>query len=219
MDDMRKYINLIESAEQLDEIDFKKAAATAGLIGALAGAPMDAKADNTDIDPQLDKPVATQQVDDTNKQSDPKADKKAKKYLALDKDIAMDKGFDKYFGLYDVEFDKKKYPQNVFAPGRAFGAFIPFIKKIHDQRPAEFGKPISKIQLKPSDHARADFMAVIEYENGRLEYHMVEGGKLKSVLVWQVNNAQISKDMRYIPIFINWHSKDSYVEPKTDYDL
>ena len=33
---MRTYINLIESAEQLDEINFKKAAATAGLIGALA---------------------------------------------------------------------------------------------------------------------------------------------------------------------------------------
>ena len=36
MNDMRRYINLIESAEQLDEINFKKAAATVGLIGALA---------------------------------------------------------------------------------------------------------------------------------------------------------------------------------------
>ena len=43
MNDMRTYINLIESAEQLDEIDFKKAAATAGMIGALAGSPMEMK--------------------------------------------------------------------------------------------------------------------------------------------------------------------------------
>ena len=71
---MRTYINLIESAEQLDEFNFKKAAATAMAVGALAGAPQDAQADNSMSDPQLDKPVATQQVDVDTDKAQPKGD-------------------------------------------------------------------------------------------------------------------------------------------------
>lgn len=48
-DDMRKIIDLIENAQRLDEINLKKAAATAGLIGALAGSPSFAQ--NTDFTP------------------------------------------------------------------------------------------------------------------------------------------------------------------------
>ena len=214
-EEMKNLMLLVESAEQLDEINFKKAAATAMAVGALAGAPQDAQADNSMSDPQLDKPVATQQIDEPNK----KADKKAEKYLALDKDIALGRGFNRFFGLNDVKIDKEKYKQNVFAPGRAFEAFVPHIKKIHEGRPKEFGKATSKIKLLPSDHAKSEFMAVIEYEHGRLEYHMIKGGKMSSALVWSVNGLQISKDMRYVPFFINWHSSESYQEPQTDFDL
>lgn len=53
---------LFESAEQLDEIDFKKAAATAMAMGALAGAPQDAKASDDAVAQGIDsnQPVATQ---------------------------------------------------------------------------------------------------------------------------------------------------------------
>lgn len=69
MNDMRTYMDLIESAEQLDEINFKKAAATAGMIGALAGSPMDTQA-STDAAQGIDtnQPVATQQVDEPESQ-------------------------------------------------------------------------------------------------------------------------------------------------------
>ena len=72
-EEMKNLMLLVESAEQLDEINFKKAAATAMAVGALAGAPQDAQADNA-ADPQLDKPVATQQADVDNNKDQPRGD-------------------------------------------------------------------------------------------------------------------------------------------------
>jgi hypothetical protein len=71
---MKQLILLVESAEQLDEIEFKKADATAGMIGALAGAPQDTQA-STDAAQGIDsnQPVATQQVSDP-KQAQPKGE-------------------------------------------------------------------------------------------------------------------------------------------------
>jgi len=62
LDHMKQLIQLVESAEQLDEINFKKAAATAMAVGALAGAPQDAKASDDAVAQGIDsnQPVATQ---------------------------------------------------------------------------------------------------------------------------------------------------------------
>jgi hypothetical protein len=59
---MKQLIQLVESAEQLDEINFKKAAATAMAVGSLAGAPQDAKASDDAVAQGIDgnQPVATQ---------------------------------------------------------------------------------------------------------------------------------------------------------------
>ena len=61
LDNMKQMMLLIESAEQLDEIDFKKAAATAMAVGALAGAP-DVDASNLNNIDTGNGPVATQSV-------------------------------------------------------------------------------------------------------------------------------------------------------------
>ena len=63
-----------ESREELSEIDFKKAAATAMAIGSLAGAPQDAQA-STDAAQGVDsnQPVATQQVSQPDEPVKPKA--------------------------------------------------------------------------------------------------------------------------------------------------
>ena len=62
LDHMKQMILLVESAEQLDEINFKKAAATAMAVGSLAGAPQDAKASDDAVAQGIDsnQPVATQ---------------------------------------------------------------------------------------------------------------------------------------------------------------
>jgi len=69
-DEMARLMLLVENAEQLNEIDFKKAAATAGMIGALAGAPADTQA-STDAAQGIDtnQPVATQQVQEPQAQA------------------------------------------------------------------------------------------------------------------------------------------------------
>ena len=63
LDNMKQMILLVESAEQLDEINFRKAAATAMAVGALAGAP-DVDASNYDNIDTGNQPVATQSVND-----------------------------------------------------------------------------------------------------------------------------------------------------------
>ena len=59
LDNMKQMMLLVESADQLDEIDFKKAAATAMAVGALAGSP-DVDASNYDNINTDNQPVATQ---------------------------------------------------------------------------------------------------------------------------------------------------------------
>ncbi len=194
----------ITNPEQLDEINFKKAAATAGMIGALAGAPADTQA-STDAAQGIDnnQPVATQQVQQTE----------LKPHQELDKDH--------YFGrkanrAFNTKF--KFTGENPFAPGLKIEELMPYVKLIHSEAPAHFGKNISKFKIVPSNHNKAEMMGVIEYENGKLEIHMVAGGKLKSALVWSVNNTPIGKKQKYIPILYNWHSKESGNVP-TEYSL
>jgi hypothetical protein len=198
---MKQLIQLVESAEQLDEINFKKAAATALAVGALAGAPQDAQA-GTDATQGVDsnQPVATQQV-------------QLKPHQELDKDH--------YFGrkanrAFNTKF--KFTGENPFAPGIKIEELMPYVKLIHGQAPAHFGKNTSKFKIVPSDHNKSEMMGVIEYEHGKLEIHMVAGGKLKSALVWSVNNTPIGSVKKYIPLFYNWHSKDSGNVP-TEYSL
>jgi hypothetical protein len=120
--DMRHYINLIESAEQLDEINFKKAAATAMAVGALAGAPQDAQADNSMSDPQLDKPVATQQVDKP--------------------DIKVIKRPDK-------EFKQQGVKQGLLGADR--DQLLKNVKIMHDNRPNDIGKKVGSVDISEAD--------------------------------------------------------------------
>ena len=104
----------ITNPEQLDEINFKKAAATAGMIGALAGAPADTQA-STDAAQGIDnnQPVATQQVQQTE----------LKPHQELDKDH--------YFGrkanrAFNTKF--KFTGENPFAPGLKIEELMPYVK-------------------------------------------------------------------------------------------
>jgi len=60
---------LFESEEQLDEINFKKAAATAMAVGALAGAPQDAQA-STDTAVDYSQPVISGHLDNDKTDAD-----------------------------------------------------------------------------------------------------------------------------------------------------
>jgi len=75
-DEMARIIRLVENAEQLNEFDFKKAAATAMAVGALAGAPQDAQA-STDAAQGIDtnQPVAQQQVQEPQEPQQPQGQK------------------------------------------------------------------------------------------------------------------------------------------------
>jgi antitoxin component YwqK of YwqJK toxin-antitoxin module len=191
-------------AEQLDEIDFRKAAATAMAVGALAGAPQYAQA-GTDTAQGIDsnKPVATQQVQQVQ----------LKPHQQLDKDHYFNRKANRAFNT------KFKFTgENPFAPGIKIEELMPYVKIIHSQAPAHFGKNISKFKIVPSNHNKSEMMGVIEYEHGKLEIHMVAGGKLKSALVWSVNNTPIGSVKKYIPLFYNWHSKNSGNVP-TEYSL
>ena len=188
--------------ESLQEGAFKNLAMAAGLATALAGAPQDAQA-STDAAQGIDsnQPVATQQV------------QQLKPHQELDKDH--------YFGrkanrAFNTKF--KFTGENPFAPGIKIDELMPYVKLIHSEAPAHFGKNTSKFKIVPSDHNKSEMMGVIEYEHGKLEIHMVAGGKLKSALVWSVNNTPIGSVKKYIPLFYNWHSKQSGNVP-TEYSL
>ena len=156
---MRTYINLIESAEQLDEFNFKKAAATAMAVGALAGAPQDAQADNSMSDPQLDKPVATQQIEQ------PREIKYNHKQLKQIAGIGGQGGR----GFWGLGMKKDE--------------LMTAVKNIHSNKPADIGEKTSSLQFgKMIDAGSVQYQNVhIEYENGYLEMVLARGGQLKSL--------------------------------------
>ena len=157
-EEMKNLILLIENAEQLDEINFKKAAATAMAVGALAGAPQDAQADNSMSDPQLDKPVATQQIEQPR---EIKYDHKQLKKIAG----IGGQGGRGFWGL-----------------GMKKAELITAVKNIHSNRPADIGNKTSAMQFGKLHDAGATRVqnVHIEYENGYLEISLARGGKLKS---------------------------------------
>ena len=147
---------LFESREELDEIDFKKAAATAMAVGSLAGAPQDAQA-GTDAAQGIDsnQPVATQQV--------------VKPKVYNYKQNKVGKAFDiGYAG--GAKF---------FGTGMLKDEFLGAVKKIHDKRPKDIGQKTSKMTFHSPDNM-GNRNAHIQYTNGYLEIYVIKGGQVSS---------------------------------------
>lgn len=211
--DIRNVILLIESAEHLDEADWKKALATAALAGTLGMGGINAKA--SDTQPGFDnKPIAAQQADqsnikstDTTKAEKQKGQEKVEKHHEMNTDISLNvwnRDVLKKLGVEDP-FTWNAQDKNVFKRGLSIDQLLPYIKLFNQNRPANLGEPISKFKIEPSDRGNAETMGVIEYENGRMEVHMMPGFKGRS-------------EKNYVPLFLRWESKDSPKMP-SEFDI
>jgi hypothetical protein len=157
--------------------NIKKAALGLGTAAALAASPAQAK--TTDVP---NAPVAAQQAQQPAvfKEKLHTTSKAAKKY-----------------GLSDLYND-------IFSPGQDEETLLKNIKKIHDGRPAELGEKVGSLELIPSDRNDADYIARVNYQNGRLDIYLQKGGMLKSVLVPSLNNVPTGKKKKYIMLWANW---------------
>ncbi|MDA8897629.1 hypothetical protein N9I83_01210 [bacterium] len=153
---MSRLMLLVENAEQLDEVDFKKAAATAMAVGALAGAPQDTQA-STDAAQGVDtnQPVATQQV------------QQPKVYNYKQNKVGKVFGFGYAGGA------------KFFGTGMLKDEFLGAVKMIHDKRPKEIGQKTSKMTFHSPDNM-GNRNAHIQYTNGYLEIYVIKGGQLSS---------------------------------------
>ena len=147
-DEMARLMLLVENAEQLNEVDFKKAAATAGMIGALAGAPADTQA-STDAAQGVDtnQPVATQQANEPVIKVIKRPDKELKQQGVKQ-------------GLLGADRDQ----------------LLKNVKIMHDNRPNDIGQKVGSVELSVADAsmfkqygstmAGVTHMVKITYTNG-----------------------------------------------------
>jgi hypothetical protein len=93
---------------------------------------------------------------------------------------------------------------NPFSPGVTQDVMLQALQNIHDNRPAEIGDKVGKLELVEGNDNLTYKIAVINYTNGQLKVKMARGGQLKSVFVPFINGTYTGKNIKYVIYELEW---------------
>ena len=93
---------------------------------------------------------------------------------------------------------------NHFSPGVKQDVMLQALQNIHDNRPAEIGDKVGKLELVEGNDNFTYKIAVINYTNGQLKVKMARGGQIRSVLVPFIDRTYTGKNIKYVIYELEW---------------
>jgi hypothetical protein len=78
------------------------------------------------------------------------------------------------------------------------------LQNIHDNRPAEIGDKVGKLELVEGNDNLTYKIAVINYTNGQLKVKMARGGQIRSVFVPFIDGTYTGKNIKYVIYELEW---------------
>jgi hypothetical protein len=93
---------------------------------------------------------------------------------------------------------------NPFSPGVTQDVMLQALQNIHDNRPAEIGDKVGKLELVEGNDNFTYKIAVINYTNGQLNVKMARGAQIRSLFVPFIDRTYIGKNIKYVIYELEW---------------